>query len=330
MLILNAADVARALPMPAAIAAMKRAFAALSAGEAVVPHRIHLPIERHAGVSLVMPSYVAGDKANADSLAVKVVSLFDGNRQRGLPRIQAAVLVLDPETGRPVALLEGATLTAIRTAAASGAATDLLARRDSRVVTLFGAGVQAAHHAEAICAVREIAEVRVYSRTQERLTEFCSALGSRRGDVRVIETSSPADALRGADIVCAASTSAEPVFADAELPPGAHVNAVGSYRPHVREIPGETVARALVVVDSRAAAWEEAGDLILPLEAGQIVRAHVHAELGELVLGRKSGRADDAQITLFKSVGIAAQDAVAAQAALDSARRLNLGTTVAW
>ena len=331
MLVLNAADVARALPMREAIAAMKRAFAALSGGQAIVPRRIHLPIERHAGVSLIMPSYVAGDEATADSLAVKVVSLFDGNRRRGLPRIQAAVILLEPETGRPVALLEGATLTAIRTAAASGAATDLLARRDSRVVALFGAGVQAARHAEAMCAVREIAEVRVCGRRPERLSAFCAALtGGLGGNVRVVEAASPADALRGADIVCTATTSSEAVFADADLPSGAHVNAVGSYQPQAREIPGETVARALVVVDSRAPAWEEAADLILPLEAGQINRQHVHAELGELVLGQKSGRIDDAQITLFKSVGIAVQDAVAAQAAFAAAQRLNLGTRVAW
>jgi len=227
--------------------------------------------------------------------------------------------------------LEGATLTAIRTAAASGAATDLLARRDSRVVALFGAGVQAARHAEAMCAVREIAEVRVCGRRPERLSAFCAALtGGLGGNVRVVEAASPADALRGADIVCTATTSSEAVFADADLPSGAHVNAVGSYQPQAREIPGETVARALVVVDSRAPAWEEAGDLILPLEAGQINRQHVHAELGELVLGQKSGRIDDAQITLFKSVGIAVQDAVAAQAAFAAAQRLNLGTRVAW
>jgi len=329
MLVLNAEDVRRALPMGEAIEAMRRAFAALSDGRAEVPLRAHLPVARHDGISLVMPALVADDRGEA--LAVKVVSLFEGNRSRGLARIQAAVLALDAQTGRPIALLEGAALTAIRTGAASGAATDLLARPDCRTAAIFGAGVQARTQLEAICTVRALQTVWVYDPLSTAAEVFVSELAGRApipADVRAAEA--PQQAVADADIICTATTSRVPVFSDAGLKPGVHVNAVGSYQPGVQEIPAETVARALVVVDSRDAALAETGDLIQPIRQGRIGPEHVHAELGELILGRKPGRASGEQITLFKSVGVAVQDAVAAQSALTRAEQLGLGRRVNW
>ena len=331
MLILNATDIRQALPMPLAIDAMKQAFAAFSDGKALVPPRIHLPIAPHSGISFIMPSFVDADATSDQALAVKVVSLFDGNHARGLARIQAAVIVLEPDTGRPIALLDGAMLTAIRTAAASGAATDLLARRDCRTVALFGAGVQAITHLFAMCAVRPIEKIFVYGRTPSKVAALIAEFAGRPAiPAELIAADSPQQALQDADIVCCTTTSKEPIFDDADLKPGVHINAVGSYTPQAREVPPETVRRALVVVDSRHAAWEEAGDLIQPMQAGVIGREHIHAELGELVLGRKSGRSDDQQVTFFKSVGLAVQDAVAAQVALKNAARLKLGQEVAW
>lgn len=327
MLILNAAEVRSALPMGQAIMAMKQAFAAYSDGRAVAPPRAHLRSPRNRGISLFMPALVDDPATEDQALVVKAVSLFDGNAARGLSRIQAAVLVLEPDTGRPAALLEGATLTAIRTAAASGAATDLLARPESAVLAIFGAGVQARFHVEAICAVRPIREARIYSPTRAKVERLIEEISVRVG-ARLLAAASPRDALIGADIVCAASTSSTPVFADGDLYAGAHVNAVGSFTPQAREVPAETVLRSLLVVDSRDAAWEEAGDLIQPLKAGLIDSDHVHAELGELVLGRRTGRTENGQITLFKSVGIAVQDAVAARTALAAARIAGLGTEV--
>jgi ornithine cyclodeaminase len=331
MLILSAADVRAALPMPAAILAMKEAFAALSGGSALVPARAHMSISRNSGVSLIMPAYLDDPDPNRQALAVKVVSLFDGNRARGVARIQAAVLVLEPDTGRPVALLEGATLTAIRTAAASGAASDLLARPESRTLAVLGAGVQARTHIEAVCAVRPIQSVRVYGRTRSRVEAMIREMEAA-GTVpaEFMAAASVREALQGADVVCATTTSAEPIFEDEDLEPGTHLNAVGSYKPHVREVPAATVARSLVVVDRREAAWEEAGDLIIPLHDGLISRDHIHAELGELVLGRRPGRTSAEQITFFKSVGVAVQDAAAARSALSRAMELGLGTTVPW
>jgi len=329
MLVLDAADVRRALPMADAIEAMKGAFAALSSGRAVVPERIHLAVEPHDGVSLVMPAFV--DDAEGQALAVKVVSLFDHNAERSLARIQAAVLVLEADTGRPLALLEGAALTAIRTGAASGAATDLMARPDSRTAAILGAGVQARTQLDAVCTVRPIETVWVYDPLGGAVASLIDEMAGRGpvpADVR--PAADPREAVAEADVVCAATTSHTPVFSDADLKPGAHVNAVGSYQPHVQEVPPETVVRARVVVDSRHAALAETGDLIQPIRAGLITADHVWAELGELVLGRVKGRTSEEEITLFKAVGIAVQDAAAARAALKRAEQFGLGQQVRW
>ncbi len=327
--VLSASDIREAFPMDVAIDAMKEAFAALSSGGADVPERTHMDIKPFDGVTLVMPAFVH-DKEGS-SMAVKVVSLFDQNTSHGLPRIQAAVLALDAHTGRPVAIAEGATLTAIRTGAASGAATDLLAREDSRVCAILGAGVQARTQLEAICTVRSIETVWVYDPVTEAvdaMIEEMASFGPIPGDIR--PANSAAEALASADIVCAATVATTPAFDDADLKPGTHVNAIGSYQPDVVELPAETVIRSLLVVDSREAALAETGDLIQPIRKGLIGPDHIHAELGELVLGRKSGRENNEQITLFKSVGIAVQDAVAVRTTLERAKQLGLGQRVPW
>jgi len=326
MLVLDAAAVRQALPMDAAIEAMRRAFAALSAGRAIMPMRSQISIRQHDGVSLVMPAFV--DDAEGQSLAVKVVSLFDHNADRGLPHIQSAVLVLAPDTGQPLALLEGAALTAIRTGAASGLATDLLARPAVRTAAMLGAGVQARTQLEAVCAVRPIETVWVYDPDPAAVEAFILDSFAAATDIRPAST--PRQAVAEADVICAATTSRTPVFADTDLAAGVHINAVGSYQPDVREVPTETVVRARVFVDSREAALHEAGDLIQPIRQGAITADHILAELGELVLGRAAGRSCAADVTLFKAVGVAVQDAVAAMAALDRAMRLGIGQTVSW
>ena len=328
MLILDADAVRSALPMPLAIEAMRQAFEALSAGRAEQPPRTHLSIAPNDGVSLVMPAFVNDGDVAKQALAVKVVSLYGRNPAQGLPRIQATVLAFDPATGELLALLDGTALTAIRTAAASAVATDLLARPDSRVLAVFGAGPQARMHVEAICAVRPIDVVRCYSLTRDNTDAMCAALSVEAAGRNIIAVSSAAEALADADIVVTATTSSVPVFVDTELHAGVHINAIGSYKPETREIPPETVVRAMVVVDSRAAAWEEAGDLIQPLRAGLIGADHIHAELGEILLGLKSGREDEDAVTLFKSVGVAVQDAVAARHAVQAARRFHLGREI--
>ena len=324
MLILTRADLERALPMEAAMEAVASAFAQLSSGEADVPLRLHLAVPPADGLALLMPAYLAGSSA----LGAKALTLFPHNTERhALPTISALVLLFDAETGVPVALLDGGYLTALRTGAASGVATRLMARDDARVLALFGAGAQALAQVWAVCVARPIARVWIVNRTQahaDLLAERLRAFGHPiPADVRVAD--SAREALTEADIVCCATTSTEPVFADAELRPGTHVNGIGSYRPDMREVPPETVARARVVVDERSAAWAEAGDLIHAKELGLIGEQHVVGELGDLVLGRLPGRTDHRQITFFKSVGNAAQDIAAASAAYQRARAMGLG-----
>ncbi len=318
----SAADVRAALPMAEAIAAMKQAFAQLSDGRADAPMRTHLAITPDDS-TLVMPGHVPDNHA----LAIKVVSVFGSNSARGLPLIHALVLALDETTGRPLALMEGGALTAIRTGAASGAATDVLARPEARIAAIFGSGVQARTQLEAICTVRPIEEVRVFSLMgAEEFVRDMAGYGPVPHAVHV--AASAAEAVRDADIICAATTSRAPVFDGADLKPGAHVNAIGAFTPEMQEIDPTTVLRSRVVVDSRAAAWEEAGDLIIPLAAGQITADHIYAELGEILLGQLPGRTDPKQITFFKSVGVAVQDAAAAQIVLQNGQTLGLGQVV--
>ena len=319
----SADDVRRALPMAEAIAAVKAGYVQLSAGRAQIPLRAHLGVGE-GDSTLVMPFY-APDEGGA--LGLKVVSIFDSNPPRGLPLIHALVLVLDMATGAPLALLEGSSLTAIRTGAASGAATDALARPDARVVALFGSGVQARRQLEAVCTVRPIERVYLYSLGgAEQFAAEMAGYGPIPADIVI--AASPRAALTEADIVCTATTSRTPVFDGRDLRPGAHVNGIGSFTPEMQEIDAATVRRARVVVDSRAAALAEAGDLLIPLHAGEIDLDHISTELGEVLAGTKPGRTSAEQITFFKSVGVAVQDAMAAGLVVRHGAALGLGTVV--
>lgn len=323
--ILSAADVRQALPMAEAIAGMEEAFAQLSAGQVNMPLRGRVAVAEHGGNTLFMPAYLA---KSAD-LGVKIVSVFPENVRHGEPIIYATVLVLDAASGRPLALMEGGAITAIRTGAGSGAATDLLARVEAESAAIIGSGIQARTQLEAVCTVRSISTVRVYSPNREHAEGFAEAMAGRGPIPQAIEVvGSPAEAVAGADIVCTATTSTTPVFAGKDLKPGAHVNAVGSFMPGMQEVDVETIRRSVVVVDSREAVMEEAGDLVVPLAAGDISEEHIQAELGEIAGGRAPGRTDPEQITYFKSVGVAVQDAVAGRIALKNAVAHGLGSVV--
>lgn len=323
--ILSAAEVRQALPMSAAIEGMKAAFSQFSTGQAHVPLRSRIPVPEQDGVALFMPAHLF----QSDDLAVKVVTVFPNNISRNEPMIYATVLVLDTETGRPLALLEGSSLTAIRTGAGSGAATDLLARPDAATVAIIGSGVQARTQLEAICTVRPVTTVRVYSPNAQHAAAFAEEMagqGPVPADIRPV--SDVSEAVRTADIICAATTSNTPVFNGRDLKPGTHINAAGSFTPEMQEVDITTILRSLVVVDSRESVLEEAGDILVPLRAGEITEDHLHAELGEIVAGMKDGRTAPDQITYFKSCGVAVQDAAAAQIALQNALSANIGTIV--
>lgn len=329
MLILNADEIHRVLPMKDAIEAMRQAYASLSDGKAEAPLRSRLPVPPHDGLTLFMPAFV-NDK-NSQALAVKVVSIFPHNLQLNLPLIFATVLVLEAHTGKPIALLEGSSLTAIRTGAGSGLSIDLLARPESCIVAIFGAGAQGRTQLEAACTVRKIKQVWVYDSDHKRAETFVSDLagvGVVPRDVRIASTSE--EAVHKADIICTATTSISPVFNDENLKPGVHISAIGSYTPEMQEIPSETVSRARIVVDSRSATLAETGDLVIPLQLGLIRPEDIDTELGEIILGKKPGRQSPEEITFFKSVGVAVQDAMAAQTALENAQKLGVGQSIVW
>ena len=311
----SAEDVRKFLPMPDAIAAMRDAFAQLSSGQVTLPPRQHLDAPAERGTALVMTCHSTTQKL----FVLKFLTVFSGNRQRGLPLIQALVILSDATNGEHLAIMDGASLTAIRTGAASGLATDLLARRDATTVAVFGAGVQARTQLEAVCCVRSIRRARVYDADSSAADRFAIEM-SRQLGLPVERAADSAQVLADADVICTATTSPVPVFDDRDVKPGVHINAVGSYKPTVTEIPAATVCRARVVVDHRASALEEAGDLLVPFRAGMIGEEVLGTELGQIVLGQKPGRTSADEITLFKSVGVAIQDLCAAARVLANGR----------
>jgi len=320
MKILTADDVRAAVDMRAAIEAVRAGFVALSTGRAHVPLRSAL--ETAGGVLLTMPAYMDG----AAISAVKLVSVCPDNPSLGLPTIHAAVLVTDARTGAPLALMEGSALTAQRTGAASGLATDLLAAPQASILAVIGAGVQARTQVAAVCTVRPITEIRIFSLSgAEQMAEELRAL--YRARISVVP-SAPA-ALEGAHVVVTATTSKTPVVYLDDLAPGAHINGIGSFTPQMQEIAADVIMVAKVVVDHRQSVWAEAGDLIIPRNLGLISETIVHAEIGEIAAGMKEGRRDPHEITVFKSVGNAVQDAALAQRVIAAAEERGLGIDVA-
>jgi ornithine cyclodeaminase len=326
MLALTAQDIRTLVSMPDAIRLVRDAFRELSEGKATSPLRTPVPVPEQEAVSLFMPAAVP----SAAGLGLKVVSVFPHNRAHGKPSIYAIVYLVDPADGAPLAIMDGTFLTALRTGAVSGAATNLLARADAHVLTMFGSGAQAYQQVRAVCAVRPIDEVRVISRTTAHAEEFARRLPVEAPDVTALVrvVTDPREAVHDADVICTATPATQPLFSDSDLAPGVHINAVGAYTPAMQEIPVETVARALVVVDERAAAWAEAGDLIIARAQGLFDDARIHAELGELAAGHP-GRSDPSQVTLFKSVGNAVQDIAVGRFAVDQARARGMGQEIA-
>lgn len=311
--ILSASDVRAALPMPKAIDAMRYAYSQLSADKAIAPPRQHISTDK--GVTLIMPAYLP----ERSEFGIKVVSVYDDNPSLNLSRITATVLVLDPVTGTPKAFMDGASLTAIRTGAGGGVAADLLARKDAKTVGLFGAGVQARAQLQAVMAVRDITSVNLISRTQTSARQLATEISEWTDAPKVNLVSTPQQVVADADIVLCATTSATPLFDGHALQSGTHITAVGTFVPEKREVDTTTIRRAhRIVVDSREACLEEAGDLIIP-------NAEIDAEIGEIVNGDKPGRQSDDEITFFKSVGVAVQDAAAGAAVLAAAEAQGLG-----
>lgn len=320
LLFLNRRDLTRCLGMPEAIEAMTHAFCGISDGRAQVPLRSHLKLAQVSTEALLMPAY----HPETGRFSIKTVSLAHGNPDRGLPLIHALLLLFDAETGRPLAVMDGEYLTALRTGAASGLATRLLARSDARVLAVIGAGAQARYQIEGVCAVRPIEQIFIAARQPENAEALAQETAGRTGIAA--SAGKVEDILPAADVICTATTSTSPVFEDAWVKPGTHINGIGAYRADMAEIPPETMERCRLIVDQREACLREAGDILIPMRAGKINAQHIHAELGEILSGRRRGRRSGKEITLFKSVGNAVQDLMVAHAAYEAACRLQIGT----
>lgn len=328
MHILTAEDVRRAVPIAAAVDAVAGAFAQLSTGHATVPLRLPIAQDQYDSHTFFMPAHLAGADGNPAALGLKVVSVFPHNpASYGLPTINALVALFDPSSGLPLAVMDGRYLTALRTGAASGAATRALARPDARVLAMFGAGAQAPFQVLAVCAVRSIKRVVIVNRSRARAETLIAELATHGIQAELTIAGSAAEALAEADVVCCATSSPAPLFDDHYIRPGTHINGVGSFTPAMAEVPVATIARARVVVDQRSAAWSESGDLLAAHAAGVLEQQRI-TELGEILSGQAPGRANNAEVTFFKSVGNAVQDLAVGQLALDGARRLGLGTEV--
>jgi ornithine cyclodeaminase len=325
MIVMSSREVEERLDLDRLIDALAAAHADLSAGRVSMPTRIAAMVGERDGMLAAMPVYLP----SAGVLTTKLVTLFPGNAGSPLPTHQAVIAAFDPATGEPLALLDGTAITAIRTGAASALSVRLLARPDADTLALLGSGVQARSHARAIARVRPLAEIRVASRNRGRAAALAAELTEELG-VPARSCSGYEDAVRGAGLVAATTHSPEPVVEREWLAPGTHVTSVG-VNPNGREVAGEVVRDALVVVESRSAALAPypagSNDLLWAIRDGLIDTGHVHAELGEIAAGSADGRSGDDQITLYKSVGVAIQDAAAVSLVLGGLDAAS-GTTV--
>lgn len=317
-LLLSREHLAALLDLSDVIETVQTAFAAYSSGRTVMPPRSHVATPDGSGVLLAMPCAIVEPPA----LGAKIVSVFRGNVARGLPTVTSLYVLCDYATGAPLAVMDGSFLTAARTAAGSAVATRWLARAEARTLGIFGTGVQARFHIDAIRRVRPIERVLVAGTSHEKAAGFAQWVGKTFG---ISAEAATAAQVSSADVVCTCTTSPVPVVIDEAVQPGTHINAVGAFTPQTRELPGELVARASVYVDTRAGAFAEAGDLLIPAAEGRFALESVKGELGEVVLGAVEGRRAAGEITVYKSVGAAFLDAAAARLAYERALANGMG-----
>ena len=306
ILVLSAEEIRALISMREIINAVRGAYLELSAG-VIAPERMHIDISENDGTILIMPVY----SSSGGYMSLKTATLFSGNRDKNLPLLQAVITLIDGSDGRIMALMDGSLITALRTGAASGVASELLSRKDSKTVAVFGAGIQGRTQLEAVCAVRKIEQAFIFDPHQPSADKFAKEM-SKMLEIDV-KRARDENELRKADIICTATSSVNPVFKAENVSPGTHINAIGSYKPHVREIPGEIVARSRIVMDHKESCLSEAGDLLIPLKEKLINKECLQDEISEIITGRKPGRVSDDEITFFKSVGHAVQDLASAR-----------------
>jgi ornithine cyclodeaminase len=310
-------------PMEEAIATMRKAMTMLAEGDVVMPLRSYLALPRSDAVMGLMPSYMG----RLEAVGVKVVAAFPANFGTEFDTHQGVVLFFDTERGLLRAIVDATAITALRTAAASGVVTDLLAKPDAGDLAIIGAGTQATTHLQAMRAVRPVRRVRVHSVPAESATSFAER-ESRRTGLPVEAVATAEEAVTGADLICTTTTSSEPVVLGAWVAPGAHVNAVGAYNPAARELDSELVAKARLYADRRESMLSEAGEFLIPKSEGLFGDEHIVGEIAELLTGRVEGRRAGDEITVFKSLGLAIEDLASAHRIYEICRERDLGTWV--
>lgn len=323
MLVLSEKEVQSLLNIEELIPVLEQAHVQFSTGKTVMPVRLVVPLAEIKGRLTSMPAYLSVGNA----LGMKVVTYFQENPNRGLPAILATISLYSAETGKLLALMDGSTITAIRTACASAVATKVLASPEASVMGILGAGVQARCHIRALCKVRHMTTIRVYSPSGKSGQALKEDLEPEVG-VEIEAVDSAVEAVREADLLVTATTAREPILSADWLKPGVHINAIGSHRPDLREIDPTTLSRAKVVVDSRAAIMAECGDILLAIKEGAITEDHIYAEIGEVLASKKPGRKGAEEITLYKSVGIAVQDVATAHLVYQKALDRKVGVRV--
>jgi ornithine cyclodeaminase/alanine dehydrogenase-like protein (mu-crystallin family) len=319
--ILSGAQIKTLLPMADCIDVMRTTMIAVSEGRARIPLRTVTPLPN--GFLGNMPGYLAEPAC----FGVKLLSLFPGNPAAGLSSHLGLVLLFEPKHGLPVAMLDAAELTAIRTAAVSGLATRLLAREDAGDLAILGSGEQARSHLEAMLAVRPLRRVRIWSRTAAHASAFAREQGVLHG-LTIEPASSPEAAVAGADLICTVTGSPDPILRGDWIAPGAHLNVVGASRLAAAEVDTAAVAKSRFFVDFRESAKNEAGELRRAIEAGAVAADHVLGEIGEVANGSVAGRLGGEDITLFKSLGVSAEDLAAAHFVLRRAETAGVGQVV--
>jgi ornithine cyclodeaminase/alanine dehydrogenase-like protein (mu-crystallin family) len=324
VLLLGHDEVNALLPMGECVALMREALVSLAEGRVHQPLRTIVRPPDAAGVMGLMPSYASGERA---AFGLKAICIFDGNAARGLDSHQGAVLLFGAETGELLAVVNASAVTAVRTAAVSGVATEALAREEAGDLCVIGAGVQARSHVEAMSHVREIRRCRVASRNVGRARELADEL-SERYAFPIEAVGTVEEALRGADLIVTATNSAEAVVRREWISKGAHINAVGSCTPNARELDAATVAASSMFVDSVESTMNEAGDYLRAAREGVVAPGHIRAELGEVLRGAEPGRTSEDEITLFKSLGLAVEDLAAAEYLYRKAKAAGAGAWV--
>lgn len=311
MLILTKEDIKKVFNMKDAIKADEIAFEYLSDGMSKVPLRTNIDIPKYNGQSLFMPGYVQ----SLDAIGIKIVSVFPQNIDKGIPSVPADMILIDGKTGQVCCMMEGSLITQLRTGAAAGAATNILAKKDSKIGALFGTGGQAESQLEAMVTVRKLEEVKVFDINHQRAEAFVKKMQKKlQGcSTHFVSAQNAQEAVINADIITTVTTSTKPVFDGKWVKKGAHINGVGSYTPKMQELDEYLLQNAdSVYVDSKDAVLSEAGDLLIPIEKGLFGKERIKGEIGEIILNRVKGRTNDEEITIFKTVGTAVLDVVAA------------------